>query len=97
MRGVYRHLGDKKVGIIHFDRHLETQAHCSRGSGLWAGGGGLEVVEVSPPYDISDITALMVTRVIYEPEIGQRYTCPPRGSPMEEIRSGRELKIDRQD
>ena len=25
---------------------------------------GLEVVEVSPPYDISDITALMATRVI---------------------------------
>jgi agmatinase len=24
----------------------------------------LEVVEVSPPYDISDITALMATRVI---------------------------------
>lgn len=25
---------------------------------------GLEVVEVSPPYDISDITSLMATRVI---------------------------------
>ncbi|MEN9229679.1 MAG: hydrogenase maturation nickel metallochaperone HypA [Thermostichus sp. DG02_5_bins_236] len=31
----------------------------------------------------------------YEPEIGQRYGCPTCGSPMEEIRSGRELKIDR--
>lgn len=25
---------------------------------------GLEIVEVSPPYDISDITSLMATRVI---------------------------------
>jgi agmatinase len=25
MRGVCRHLGDKKVGIIHFDRHVDTQ------------------------------------------------------------------------
>ena len=25
---------------------------------------GLEVVEVSPPYDISDITSLMATRVV---------------------------------
>ncbi len=25
---------------------------------------GLEVVEVSPPYDVSDMTALMATRVI---------------------------------
>ncbi|MEN9226252.1 MAG: hydrogenase maturation nickel metallochaperone HypA [Thermostichus sp. HHBFW_bins_43] len=31
----------------------------------------------------------------YEPEIGRRYACPRCGSPMEEIRSGRELKIDR--
>ncbi|MCF2971539.1 hydrogenase maturation nickel metallochaperone HypA [Synechococcus sp. Nb3U1] len=30
----------------------------------------------------------------YKPEIGQRYACPTCGSPMEEIRSGRELKID---
>ena len=25
VRGVWRHLGDKKVGIIHFDRHVDTQ------------------------------------------------------------------------
>ncbi|MEB3165028.1 MAG: hydrogenase maturation nickel metallochaperone HypA [Prochlorothrix sp.] len=31
----------------------------------------------------------------YRPEIGLRYACPDCGHPMEEIRSGRELKIDR--
>ncbi len=31
----------------------------------------------------------------YQPEIGLHYTCPICQSPMEEIRSGRELKIDR--
>lgn len=31
----------------------------------------------------------------YEPEIGIQYTCPQCQSPMEDIRSGRELKIDR--
>ncbi len=31
----------------------------------------------------------------YSPRIGLQYTCPTCGSPMEEIRSGRELKIDR--
>jgi len=25
VRGVCRHLGDKKIGIIHFDRHVDTQ------------------------------------------------------------------------
>ena len=25
VRGICRHLGDKKIGIIHFDRHLDTQ------------------------------------------------------------------------
>ncbi|PSO51979.1 MAG: agmatinase [Cyanobacteria bacterium QH_8_48_120] len=25
VRGICRHLGDKKVGIIHFDRHVDTQ------------------------------------------------------------------------
>lgn len=30
----------------------------------------------------------------YFPEIGQRYACPGCGHPMEDIRSGRELKID---
>lgn len=31
----------------------------------------------------------------YFPEIGLSYCCPQCQSPMEEIRSGRELKIDR--
>lgn len=31
----------------------------------------------------------------YRPEIGIQYACPTCRSPMEEIRSGRELKIDR--
>lgn len=31
----------------------------------------------------------------YRPEIGMRYHCPRCRTPMEEIRSGRELKIDR--
>ncbi len=31
----------------------------------------------------------------YEPEIGLQYNCPDCKSPMEDIRSGRELKIDR--
>lgn len=31
----------------------------------------------------------------YRPEIGQQYACPQCGSPMDDIRSGRELKIDR--
>jgi hydrogenase nickel incorporation protein HypA/HybF len=31
----------------------------------------------------------------YEPEIGIQYACPTCRSPMEDIRSGRELKIDR--
>ena len=31
----------------------------------------------------------------YEPEIGVQYACPACQSPMEDIRSGRELKIDR--
>ena len=31
----------------------------------------------------------------YRPEIGQQYACPQCHSPMEDIRSGRELKIDR--
>ena len=30
----------------------------------------------------------------YTPEIGLQYTCPQCHSPMEDIRSGRELKID---
>jgi agmatinase len=156
VRGVCRHLGDKKVGIIHFDRHVDTQEtdldermhtcpwfHATNiknapaknleratniltvtditemgldaavdfaleraldgtdcvyisfdidcidagfvpGTGWPEPGGllprealyllgkiirnvpvcGLEVVEVSPPYDISDMTSLMATRVI---------------------------------
>ncbi len=31
----------------------------------------------------------------YAPEIGIQYACPDCRSPMEDIRSGRELKIDR--
>ncbi len=31
----------------------------------------------------------------YQPEIGLQYACPICGSSMEDIRSGRELKIDR--
>ena len=31
----------------------------------------------------------------YKPEIGLKYSCPDCNSPMDDIRSGRELKIDR--
>lgn len=31
----------------------------------------------------------------YRPDIGRQYACPACQSPMEDIRSGRELKIDR--
>lgn len=31
----------------------------------------------------------------YSPDIGTQYACPTCHSPMEDIRSGRELKIDR--
>ena len=31
----------------------------------------------------------------YKPEIGLQYSCPGCNSPMEDIRAGRELKIDR--
>ena len=31
----------------------------------------------------------------YKPEIGLQYSCPDCKSPMEDIKSGRELKIDR--
>jgi hydrogenase nickel incorporation protein HypA/HybF len=31
----------------------------------------------------------------YRPTIGEQYACPTCQSPMEEIRSGRELKVDR--
>ena len=31
----------------------------------------------------------------YEPRLGLQYSCPACKSPMEDIRSGRELKIDR--
>jgi hydrogenase nickel incorporation protein HypA/HybF len=31
----------------------------------------------------------------YRPSIGLQYSCPDCNSPMEDIRSGRELKIDR--
>lgn len=31
----------------------------------------------------------------YRPDIGHQYGCPTCGGPMEDIRSGRELKIER--
>lgn len=31
----------------------------------------------------------------YQPEIGRHYACPHCNAPMDDIRSGRELKIDR--
>ena len=31
----------------------------------------------------------------YQPEIGRHYSCPTCQAPMDDIRSGRELKIDR--
>lgn len=31
----------------------------------------------------------------YQPEIGRQYACPTCNAPMEDIRSGRELKIGR--
>lgn len=31
----------------------------------------------------------------YQPEIGMHYACPTCKAPMDDIRSGRELKIDR--
>ena len=31
----------------------------------------------------------------YRPEYGQHYACPSCNQPMDDIRSGRELKIDR--
>lgn len=31
----------------------------------------------------------------YRPEIGRQYACPTCQAPMDDIRSGRELKIDR--
>jgi hydrogenase nickel incorporation protein HypA/HybF len=31
----------------------------------------------------------------YQPNLGLRYACPSCNGPMEDIRSGRELKIDR--
>ncbi len=34
-------------------------------------------------------------RAEYRPTIGLQYACPTCGSPLDDIRSGRELKIDR--
>ncbi|KPQ37311.1 MAG: NiFe hydrogenase nickel incorporation protein HypA [Phormidesmis priestleyi Ana] len=31
----------------------------------------------------------------YKPQIGSQYACPTCGAPMDDIRSGRELKIER--
>ncbi|MBR8831685.1 MAG: Hydrogenase maturation factor HypA [Chroococcopsis gigantea SAG 12.99] len=36
-----------------------------------------------------------VCQLEYSPQIGSMYSCPGCGGPMEDIRSGRELKIDR--
>ena len=36
-----------------------------------------------------------VCQLEYRPEFGLRYACPTCQAPMEDIRSGRELKIDR--
>lgn len=36
-----------------------------------------------------------ICRSDYRPEYGSQYACPTCNSPMEDIRSGRELKIDR--
>ncbi|MGF1537614.1 MAG: hydrogenase maturation nickel metallochaperone HypA [Elainellaceae cyanobacterium] len=34
-------------------------------------------------------------RAEYQPDVNQQYACPTCESPMDDIRSGRELKIDR--
>jgi agmatinase len=57
---------------------------------------GLEIVEVSPPYDISDITSLMATRVICDSMAhlvlsGQL----PRKSPPAWINSECNMNVDK--
>ena len=44
--------------------------------------------------DIPLIAYCHICQKEYQPEIGLQYSCPTCRSPMEDIRSGRELKID---
>ena len=45
--------------------------------------------------DIPSIAFCHSCQQEYKPKIGLQYSCPNCKSPMEDIRSGRELKIDR--
>ncbi|NEQ32993.1 MAG: hydrogenase maturation nickel metallochaperone HypA [Leptolyngbya sp. SIO4C5] len=45
--------------------------------------------------DIPLIAFCQTCQQEYAPQIGLQYACPTCQSPMEDIRSGRELKIDR--
>lgn len=53
--------------------------------------GGSELVIQPTPL----IAFCLACQQEYWPEIGRQYSCPTCGAPMQEIRSGRELKIDR--
>ncbi|MGB5634980.1 MAG: hydrogenase maturation nickel metallochaperone HypA [Waterburya sp.] len=44
--------------------------------------------------DVPLIAFCHICRQEYQPQIGLQYSCPDCKSPMEDIRSGRELKID---
>jgi Zn finger protein HypA/HybF involved in hydrogenase expression len=46
-------------------------------------------------YIAAFIAKLYDCQADYEPEMGLQYGCPTCRSPMDDIRSGRELKIDR--
>lgn len=54
----------------------------------------LEGVELAIK-DISLIAFCHTCQQEYQPELGLQYSCPNCKSPMDDIRSGRELKIDR--
>ena len=45
--------------------------------------------------DVPLVAHCHTCRADYQPEFGSQYACPTCHSPMEDIRSGRELKIDR--
>lgn len=45
--------------------------------------------------DIPLVAYCHTCQMEYSPEIGLQYSCPTCRSPMDDIRSGRELKIDR--
>ncbi|MBX2863327.1 MAG: hydrogenase maturation nickel metallochaperone HypA [Leptolyngbyaceae cyanobacterium MAG.088] len=45
--------------------------------------------------DIPLVAHCHTCRADYTPDVGSQYACPTCNSPMEDIRSGRELKIDR--